>query len=60
MESLFGWWQKNTDKDVKNGLETVERGGEILITSIDNDGTKKGFDIDCTKMWVLLASYQSL
>ena len=40
--------RENTDKDVLEWLkETVERGvGEILITSIDNDGTKKGFDID--------------
>lgn len=28
-------------------LEVVDRGaGEIILTSIDNDGTKKGFDLD--------------
>jgi cyclase len=31
--------------------EAVDRGaGEILLTSMNNDGTKKGFAVDITKM----------
>ena len=30
--------------------EAVNRGaGELLVTSMDRDGTKKGFDLDLTK-----------
>ena len=39
--------RENSDKDVIEWLKEAEsRGaGEILITSVDNDGTKKGFDL---------------
>ena len=40
--------RENSEKDVNEWLkEAVDRGaGEILITSVDNDGTKKGFDLE--------------
>ncbi len=43
--------RENTGLDVLKWLnEAVERGaGEILITSIDQDGTKKGFDFNLYK-----------
>jgi cyclase len=35
---------------IKWAEEVVSRGaGEILLTSMDMDGTKKGFDLDLTK-----------
>ncbi len=41
-----------TDLDVIKWAKTVEQlgAGEILLTSMDRDGTKKGFDIDLTKI----------
>tara|TARA_A100001015_G_scaffold22548_1_gene25568 strand:- start:2963 stop:3712 length:750 start_codon:yes stop_codon:yes gene_type:complete len=45
--------REKTEKDVIEWIKEVQdRGaGEILITSIDNDGTKNGFDIDlCEKI----------
>lgn len=53
-----GHWEAYTDngrektgKDaVAWAFEAVERGaGELLITSIDRDGTRKGFDVDLIK-----------
>ena len=43
--------RKNTQLDaVKWAQEVVSRGaGEILLTSMDMDGTKKGFDLDLTR-----------
>lgn len=43
--------RENTDKDLVQWTKELEdRGvGEILITSIDQEGTKKGFDIDLIK-----------
>ena len=52
------WWtvythggRKTTSLDaIKWAEEVVSRGaGEILLTSMDMDGTKKGFDLDLTK-----------
>ena len=43
--------KNRTGKDVLNFVKKVEtRGaGEILLTSMDRDGTKKGYDLDLTK-----------
>ena len=43
---------KGTNIEVKKfALEMQKKGaGEILLTSMDNDGTKKGYDIDLTEM----------
>lgn len=43
---------KNTGIKVKDWMKTVEKlgAGEILLTSMDADGTQKGFDIELTKM----------
>ncbi len=43
--------RERTYKDLLNWvLETIDRGaGEIFLTSIDNEGTKKGFDLDLIK-----------
>ena len=43
--------RKNTQLDaVKWAQEVVSRGaGEILLTSMDMDGTKKGYDLDLTR-----------
>ena len=40
--------RERTNKDLLNWVnETIDRGaGEIFLTSIDNEGTKKGFDLD--------------
>ena len=40
--------REKTGVNVENWLsEVIDRGvGEIILTSIDNDGTKKGFDLD--------------
>ena len=44
--------RKNTGKNVLEwAKEVVERGaGEILLTSMDRDGTKNGFDIELVRM----------
>ena len=44
--------RKETDLDVYEwALEVQKRGvGEILLTSMDRDGTKEGFDIDLLKL----------
>lgn len=43
--------QKNTGIKVKNWVKQVENlgAGEILLTSMDADGTQAGFDIEVTK-----------
>ena len=43
--------RKSTGKDVLNFVKKVESlgAGEILLTSMDRDGTKKGYDLDLTK-----------
>jgi cyclase len=43
---------KNTGIKVKDWMKTVEKlgAGEILLTSMDADGTQKGFDLKLTKM----------
>lgn len=43
---------KPTGKDVKEWAIEVERrgGGEILLTSIENDGTMLGYDLDLIKL----------
>ena len=40
--------QKKTDIDALDWIKKVEElgAGEILLTSMDRDGTKKGFDIE--------------
>jgi len=40
-----------TGKDVVEWAKTVEKlgAGEIMLTSIDKEGTKKGFDIELNK-----------
>jgi cyclase len=42
---------KNTEINVLSWLEELERlgAGEILLTSMDRDGTKNGFDLDLLK-----------
>ena len=42
---------KNTKINVLKWLEEIERlgAGEVLLTSMDRDGTKKGFDLDLLK-----------
>lgn len=44
--------KKKTDKKVKDWVKQVELmgAGEILLTSMDADGTQKGFDLELTKM----------
>ena len=43
--------RKPTGKDVVSFVKKMESlgAGEILLTSIDRDGTKKGYDLDLTK-----------
>jgi cyclase len=43
--------RKSTGKDVLNFVKKIETlgAGEILLTSMDRDGTKKGYDLDLTK-----------
>ena len=43
--------RKPTGKDVLKFVEKMESlgAGEILLTSMDRDGTKKGYDLDLTK-----------
>ena len=43
--------RKPTGKDVINYISKIEKmgAGEILLTSMDRDGTKKGYDLDLTK-----------
>jgi len=43
--------RKPTGKDVLNFVKKMETigAGEILLTSMDRDGTKKGYDLDLTK-----------
>ena len=43
--------RKSTGKDVLKFVEKMESlgAGEILLTSMDRDGTKKGYDLDLTK-----------
>jgi len=43
--------RKATGKNVLNFVEKMEKlgAGEILLTSMDRDGTKKGYDLDLTK-----------
>lgn len=44
--------KKKTDIKVRDWLKKIEKlgAGEILLTSMDADGTQKGFDIDLTAM----------
>ena len=51
MGSFYSWRQKPTGKDVFEFVEKMESlgAGEILLTSMDRDGTKKGYDLDLTK-----------
>lgn len=44
--------QKKTDIKVLEWIKVIEKlgAGEILLTSMDADGTQKGFDIELTKM----------
>ena len=43
--------RKPTGKDVLEYIKKMETlgAGEILLTSMDRDGTKKGYDLDLTK-----------
>jgi len=43
--------RKSTGKDVINFVKKMEAmgAGEILLTSMDRDGTKKGYDLDLTE-----------
>jgi len=43
--------RKATGKDVLNFVKKMEKAGagEILLTSMDRDGTQKGYDLDLTK-----------
>jgi len=43
--------RKSTGKDVISFIKKMETlgAGEILLTSMDRDGTKKGYDLDLTK-----------
>ena len=43
--------RKSTGKDVLKFVQKMEAfgAGEILLTSMDRDGTKKGYDLDLTK-----------
>ena len=40
--------RQNTDLDILKWLEKIQKfgAGEIIVTSIDNEGTKKGYDIE--------------
>jgi cyclase len=44
--------QKKTDIKVREWIKTIEKlgAGEILLTSMDADGTQKGFDVELTSM----------
>ena len=60
------WVQKNSKKKVRENSkrkisdwisETEDLGcGELLINSIDNDGTKKGFDLNLTELVMKIAN----
>ena len=52
MVCLLWQWKKQSDRNVIDwATEVQDRGaGEILITSVDKEGTKKGFDLDLIKM----------
>jgi cyclase len=43
--------RERTDKDVVDWAKTVADlgAGEILLTSMDSDGTKNGYDLDLTR-----------
>ena len=43
--------RNSSGKNVMNYVKEVENlgAGEILLTSMDRDGTKKGYDLDLTK-----------
>ena len=45
--SIHLWWKKGTGLDVISWAKKIEElgAGEILLTSIDRDGTKDGYDI---------------
>ena len=44
--ALYKWRRDRTHKDLVEWIKMWFRGiGEILLTSIDNEGTGKGFDI---------------
>ncbi len=51
MAYLYSWCRKPTDWEVtKWAKEAVRLGaGEILLTSMDQDGAKTGFDVQLTK-----------
>ena len=51
MASVYPWWQNSyRQRGVSWAKEVVDRGaGEILLTSMDSDGEKKGFDLALTK-----------
>ena len=44
--------QKKTDIKVRDWIKTIEKlgAGEILLTSMDADGTQKGYDLELTAM----------
>ncbi|PHR62698.1 MAG: imidazole glycerol phosphate synthase subunit HisF [Robiginitomaculum sp.] len=44
--------REETDRDVVGWAKTLQEGGagEIMLTSIDMEGTRKGFDIDLVRM----------
>ena len=44
--------QKKTDIKVRDWIKAIEKlgAGEILLTSMDTDGTQKGFDLELTSM----------
>lgn len=54
-----GWWEVYTNSGrEKTGIDVLQwalqgvdlGAGEILLTSIDQEGTKKGFDLDLTRL----------
>ena len=51
MVCFFPWRNKKTDLLALNWIEHVQKlgAGEILLTSMDKDGTKSGFDIELLK-----------
>ena len=51
MGSFYSRWKKKTGIDAVEFAKQVETNGagEILLTSMDRDGTKSGYDVESIK-----------
>ena len=50
MGRVYSWWTNNSGIDVLEFAKKMEDSGagELLVTSMDRDGTQVGFDIELT------------